>query len=96
MQVLLQEERLVYQPTLVHLEHCMNLLTSDIYSATKAVGRIRAQSYDTASHTALPSGEVLGEAVDERHRKPYYDIIMEDTDILQIVRQVQWAVCSAY
>lgn len=103
--ILLEQNRVTYNPSMVNLTHSVNIVAKDIISIVTAVPRIRGQAFDgstvptgdsqpgAAAGTTEPTGAVAP-TVDDKYRS-YYEIISDDPDILRIVVQIMNGMSSS-
>ena len=100
--ILLDQIRVSYSPSMVNLTHSVNIVAKDVISVVSAVPRIKGFNFDQTSSSV--SGGVSAEAVvatgdnsapgnvlaktEDDKQKSYYEMISDDTDILRIVVQI--------
>jgi dynein heavy chain len=95
--ILLEEMRVSYSPSMVNLTHSVNVVAKEVISIVTAIPRIRAQQFDaSAAAAATGTGTEEGAAAptapaanaEENKFRSYYEIISDDADILRIVVQI--------
>lgn len=95
--ILLDEGRVTYMPSMVNLTHSVNVVAKEVISVVTAVPRVRAQQFDVspAAGTEESNGNTLAaslppakEGEDSTKFKSYYEMISDDPDILRIVVQI--------
>ena len=95
--ILLDQVRVSYSPSMVNLTHSVNIVAKDVISVVSAVPRIKGFNFDQTALAPSASGDntVAGsdpvasivKAEDDK-QKSYYEMISDDTDILRIVVQI--------
>ena len=95
--ILLDQIRVSYSPSMVNLTHSVNIVAKDVISVVSAVPRIKGFNFDQSPLVPFASGDgtVAGsdpaasvvKAEDDK-QKSYYEMISDDTDILRIVVQI--------
>ncbi len=97
--ILLDEMRVSYMPSMVNLTHSVNVVAKEVISVVTAVPRVRAQIFDvtminnqsfsTNDEGTATINNVQPEGNEGTNKfKSYYEIISDDSDILRIVVQI--------
>jgi len=95
--ILLDQIRVSYSPSMVNLTHSVNIVAKDVISVVSAVPRIKGHTFEQVTQVAHgdtapvvdPNAAVVpaAKAEDDKH-KTYYEMISDDPDILRIVVQI--------
>lgn len=102
--IVLENGRLNYKPTMIHLTHVVNVAAKEMISTIAVVPRLHDALVAVLARTHLPqsdtSEDTLGTTADvaannnQRHQPSFYSVISNDEDMLKIVVQIMNGISS--